>query len=80
MLKILGLIGLMALASCAAQPAIIPAPVPVYIHACPTVPTYTPTFEKAAGTQLAALPAGSPLIRMTEDYLAVRAEIVACNK
>ena len=66
------------LASCANT--LVPAPVPIYVHTCPAAPIYTPAFEKSAGLQLAGLPAGSPLVRMIEDYLSVRAEILECNR
>ena len=78
MLKVLFLAGMLALASCSSLPTI--APVPVYVHVCPTAPKYTPAFEAAAGVQLQVLPAGSPDARMIEDYLTVRAEIGACAK
>ena len=81
MFKGILLAGFLALASCAAlSPAPVPSPVPVYLHVCPTAPKYTPAFEKAAGVQLQALPAGSPDARMIEDYLTVRSEIGVCEK
>jgi len=70
----------LGLSACSTGPAVIPAPVPVYEHVCPAAPKYTKAFEKAAGVQLQGLPAGSPDAQMISDYLAVRAEIVACSK
>lgn len=52
---------------------------PNYIHVCPTMPYYTAAFERAAGQQLAALPANSPIVTMTEDYLKVRKEARDCK-
>jgi len=62
------------LASCASQGG-----TPTYIHVCPSIPTYSKAFEQQAGVQLEALPADSPITKMVEDYLAVRAEAKACK-
>lgn len=56
------------------------APQQVYLHVCPVAPTYTVAFEKQAGTQLAALPADSPIVNMISDYLAVRHELKDCAR
>jgi hypothetical protein len=40
---------------------------------------YSKAFEQAAGQQLAALPDGSPIVTMIEDYLKVRAEARDCK-
>lgn len=66
------LLPVLLLAGCTAQPA--------YVRVCPSAPAYPKTFEQAAGKELAALPPGDPLVVMTEDYLAVRKEIVTCEE
>ena len=53
-------------------------PAPLYIHVCPVAPDYSQAFEQQAGKQLAALPPGSPIVKMISDYLAVRDEIKDC--
>jgi hypothetical protein len=50
-----------------------------YVHVCPVAPTYSRAFEAQAGQQLAQLPATSPIVKMIEDYLAVRQEIKDCR-
>lgn len=53
---------------------------PGYANACPVVPEYSPSFQQEAGRQLAALPPNSPLVVMTEDYLAMRRASRDCAK
>lgn len=66
------LLPFLLLAGCVSQPA--------YIRVCPSMPTYPKAFEQSAGNELAKLPPGDPLAVMTEDYLAVRKEILTCEK
>lgn len=68
-----GFVAVLALAGCATQQP------PQYIHICPVVPTYSTQFQQRAGDELALLPPDSPITKMVEDYLAVRAEAKACK-
>ena len=73
------LIAVLALSGCA--PQVIPASKTIYVHTCPIRKHYTRRFEYAAGEQLATLPPHSPVVKMIEDYLALRHALkVGCPK
>jgi hypothetical protein len=46
---------------------------------CPSLVEYDRAEQAQAADELAALPEGSALARLTGDYAAVRAEIRACR-
>jgi hypothetical protein len=62
---------LVALSGCTQTPA--------YIKTCPPLVNYSRSFDQAAGAQIEALPAGSPVTKMIEDYAALRAAVRACK-
>lgn len=53
---------------------------PQYIRTCPPLVTYSPEFQRQAADQLEAMPTGSPVVKMTEDYLALRRAVKECGK
>jgi hypothetical protein len=68
----LSILAVLALAGCASQE-------PLYVSACPVAPVYTKSFEQSVAAQLKTLPDNSPLVKTTEDYLAMRAEAKKCR-
>jgi len=69
-LKCHALIAAMSLAACATETS---SPVAL----CPDLSPYTPEFQAAAADQLDALPEGSALSVLVEDYLYLRDRIRA---
>ena len=49
------------------------------VPSCPPIVEYSPQFEAATATELAALPPGSHVARMVADYARERAELRACQ-
>lgn len=68
------IVAIIALSGCSTQ-----APEPSYIKACPALVEYSRSFDQAAGAQIEALPVGSPVTKMIEDYIALRAQVRACK-
>jgi len=66
------ILALLAVAGCA-------APTPVYVKICPVLVNYPLSFSRAAGAQIMALPPGSPLTKMVEDYIDLRAQVRTCK-
>ena len=70
--KFLALIAALSLAGCV-TPTSDPFPV------CPEIVQYDPAFQARAADEIDALPEGSPLGVLIEDYLHLRDRVRACE-
>lgn len=66
------LVACLLLAGCAT-----PAP---YLATCPPLKAYSHEFQRQAADQLEALPAGSPVVRLVTDYIALRKAVKDCAR
>jgi hypothetical protein len=49
------------------------------VTTCPPVVTYAPEFQDRLAAELAPLPEGSAMLRVIEDYIALRDQLRACR-